>query len=170
MNVHRRVKCLLIYQWKWYLLARFWMHLQHNWTKDATWCSLVCTTLITSSYVIVYLNSQEGDLGGFMMRLHKKKKKMWEIYECWAEYLFLLVLAVGAMSGVRTYRLLFLGRCKLLITVWLNMHTHTETTSKQFHSWFIAVQIIKGIKACYSALAGSNWKYSSEEDQTLIVV
>lgn len=31
-----------------------------------------------------------------------------------AAHLFLLVLALGAMSGVRTYRLLFLGRCKLL--------------------------------------------------------
>lgn len=42
------------------------------------------------------------------------------VLEKWfqAKYLFLLVLAVAAMSGVRTYRLTFLGRCKLRSTVW----------------------------------------------------
>ncbi len=33
-------------------------------------------------------------------------------------YLLWLVLAEGAISGVSTYKLLFLGRCKLRRTVW----------------------------------------------------
>ena len=41
-------------------------------------------------------------------------------------YLFWLVLAVGAMSGVRTYRLLFLGRCKLLSGVWGERETDRQ--------------------------------------------
>lgn len=55
----------------------------------------------------------EGVYGGFIINLKRKEN----IAECCVAHLFLLVLALGAMSGVRTYRLLFLGRCKLLSTV-----------------------------------------------------
>lgn len=56
----------------------------------------------------------------------------------------MLVLAVGAMSGVRTYRLLFLGRCKLLSTVWLNTHGYTDMSNSSSHSdWLTAAEIMK---------------------------
>lgn len=97
------------------LLGEFWLYRLHNKTQTATWCMLLGTTLM--SLPLLYCMCTR--VGRSMKRIHNEitHRKKCRSAECWAEYLFLLVLALGAMSGVRTYRLLFLGRCKLLSTI-----------------------------------------------------
>lgn len=111
-----KVKCLLIYQWLWYLLWGRWTECPPKLDID---CHPVFIVGTTTAWLPLFC--EQGKTGGRIGRMCHEKKE----YES-SKYLFLLVLALGAMSGVRTYRLLFLGKCKLLSSVWSSRNVATQ--------------------------------------------
>lgn len=64
-------------------------------------------------------------------------------------YLFWLVLAVGVISGVSTYKLLFFGKCKLRRTIWGHrdkwiMHSGTVSIPPRW----VWVTFVKSLPMC----------------------
>lgn len=122
MNVHWQVKCLIIYHWKWNLPdSGFIMYITWYRLPPGVHYRELYSLLLPLGYTdCTRMGRNTGRNND--RTAHRKRS---ESVECWDTYLFLLVLALGAISGVRTYKLLFLGRCKLLSTVWLSKHNHT---------------------------------------------
>lgn len=110
----------------------FWVLHVYTLIQAATWCSLSGTILIVATFGVHWLHQDGKEQREEWQDCTQKEK--WDSVECWDTHLFLLVLALGAISGVRTYKLLFLGRCKLLSTVWLSTHNQHNGKSKCFKS------------------------------------